>query len=471
MTLLAMPLKKLKLNKYYFYTLIVLFFVFMFKINNYSQVIFPSNVPYYKRDYKFDYRFIEDKDYKGVLSPSEQTCSPYNSRVDNFKVKIDGEFYPKKTPLYQDKRINFTCLDTAKNKIKTILLWNKFEGEPLHSYGSGTIEPFVTNRCPVSNCRVTSDRSLLKQSDFILFHMRSRIDEFPNLRYSWQRWVYLVYESPQHCPMCHRFNGQFNLSATYKSDSDFTSIYLTDVGVEWKPNPQFNSTKNYLKDKNKFSYILVSSCNAPSKRLDYIEELKSFVQIDIYGKCSKEPTNRCDNKEICNQESLSRKYKFYFAFENSVCNDYVTEKFLNTLYNHDIVPVVLGGVGHEKYAPKSAFINALDYETPEQLAKYLLYLNSNETAYNAFFSWKRWIVPYPNNPFQGYLCEMCIQLNLESYLGIKNTQLDDHQKYMGLESNCRALRVKTVKKFEWIQPKLNDNQTKLEMINFESPYR
>ena len=34
-------------------------------------------------------------------------------------------------------------------------------------------------------------------------------------------------------------------------------------------------------------------------------------------------------------------YKFYFAFENSLCDDYITEKFFNML-KHNIVPVVLG---------------------------------------------------------------------------------------------------------------------------------
>jgi len=35
-------------------------------------------------------------------------------------------------------------------------------------------------------------------------------------------------------------------------------------------------------------------------------------------------------------------YKFYLAFENSLCTDYITEKFYQTL-NRDIIPVVMGG--------------------------------------------------------------------------------------------------------------------------------
>ena len=34
-------------------------------------------------------------------------------------------------------------------------------------------------------------------------------------------------------------------------------------------------------------------------------------------------------------------YKFYFAFENSNCDDYITEKFFNPLRRGDMIPVVM----------------------------------------------------------------------------------------------------------------------------------
>jgi hypothetical protein len=57
-----------------------------------------------------------------------------------------------------------------------------------------------------------------------------------------------------------------------------------------------------------------------------------------------------------------REYKFYLSFENSVCEDYVTEKFWKVL-DYSIIPVVLGGANYSKFAPTKSYINARDFGT------------------------------------------------------------------------------------------------------------
>ena len=78
---------------------------------------------------------------------------------------------------------------------------------------------------------------------------------------------------------------------------------------------------------------------------------------------------------------LSQKYKFYLAFENSVCDQYVTEKLHRTL-GYPTVPIVLGGASYKDIVPPNSFIDVFEFESPEHLAKYLLFLDSNDVSTN-----------------------------------------------------------------------------------------
>ena len=93
----------------------------------------------------------------------------------------------------------------------------------------------------------------------------------------------------------------------------------------------------------------------------YIEELRKYIKVDIYGgmgkPCPKEfrdrnknvttINNAHPNEGIC-KEIIYHEYKFYFAFENSICEDYITEKFFLTLLR-PIIPVVLGAGPYDYY--------------------------------------------------------------------------------------------------------------------------
>jgi hypothetical protein len=70
---------------------------------------------------------------------------------------------------------------------------------------------------------------------------------------------------------------------------------------------------------------------------------KNF-QVDIYGGCG---SFKCDrsNESAC-WHMTERDYFFYLSFENSICVDYVTEKFFNVM-TKTIVPIVLGGSDYE----------------------------------------------------------------------------------------------------------------------------
>ena len=58
---------------------------------------------------------------------------------------------------------------------------------------------------------------------------------------------------------------------------------------------------------------------------------------------------------------LERDYKFYLSFENSICRDYVTEKFYNPL-RYSMVPVIFGGADYQALSiPKNSYIDVRDF--------------------------------------------------------------------------------------------------------------
>ena len=54
-------------------------------------------------------------------------------------------------------------------------------------------------------------------------------------------------------------------------------------------------------------------------------------------------------------------YKFYLAFENALCPDYVTEKFFRTL-KLPVVPIVMGGDNYENLVPPGSFIDVNNFK-------------------------------------------------------------------------------------------------------------
>ncbi|CAG2166442.1 unnamed protein product [Oppiella nova] len=92
---------------------------------------------------------------------------------------------------------------------------------------------------------------------------------------------------------------------------------------------------------------------------------------------------------------LNKDYKFYLAFENSNCRDYITEKFYvnglghNSL-DYNLIPIVMGAHpdDYRRSSPPHSYIHVDDFESPKALAKYLHLLSSNPHLYNQYFEWK-----------------------------------------------------------------------------------
>lgn len=64
--------------------------------------------------------------------------------------------------------------------------------------------------------------------------------------------------------------------------------------------------------------------------------------MDIYGKCAKDFSKifACPRNNISCIEEFGQQYYFFLALENTVCKDYITEKYWSRYYLPSI-PIVM----------------------------------------------------------------------------------------------------------------------------------
>jgi len=186
----------------------------------------------------------------------------------------------------------------------------------------------------------------------------------------------------------------------------------------------------------------VSNCGAKNGRLDYVRRLQNHISVDIYGRCG---TLKCPHaKQGECRAMMSRDYKFVIAFENSLCWDYITEKFFMNLA-HDVVPIVMDLHGnYARFAPAGSYINALDFPTVKDLADYLKVLDKNDTLYNEYFWWKsHHTVDYSPRG----LCGLCSKLHEPSSSLSIYANLT---KWWHHDATCKVLTFPTADNDTWI---------------------
>jgi len=265
--------------------------------------------------------------------------------------------------------------------LKKILLWNGASSWGALKPGRGV---FLKEKCPVSSCALSSSRSEAETADLVIFKDHFTMPTFKRPLH--QKWMLYLLECPLHTQM-FKYPNVFNWTATYRRDSTLVAPYerwqYYDENIRRKIQE-----KNYSRNKTKQVAWFVSNCGARNGRLNYARELGKYINVDIFGACG---PNRCPrtNANKCFQ-LLDKDYKFYLAFENSNCKDYITEKFFVNGLGHDVLPIAMGArlEDYEEAAPHKSFLHVDQFSGPEQLAKYLHKLDQNDNLYNEYFKWK-----------------------------------------------------------------------------------
>ena len=244
----------------------------------------------------------------------------------------------------------------------------------------------------VRNCCVF-DRSLYEKADAAIFHIPDLTFGQPNLedvarlnKADGQLWVAWSMESSVNYPALSdpSFMARFDLTMTYRRSADFWMPYCPDRST-WN-----EALRRPLPAKTAAAPLVMFQSAPFNKygRAQFAGELMKEIQVDSFGRfLNNKSLPGPDHGRQTKLDTIAR-YKFCLSLENSIEEDYVTEKFYDPLLA-GVAPVYRGAPNIDEFAPgEHCYIDASKFTSPRELAEYLHYLDKNTDAYNAYFAWR-----------------------------------------------------------------------------------
>ena len=313
------------------------------------------------------------------------------------------------------KTANFNEHGQANKHHKRVLFYNPGQFQKIR----GIKEMAYLEDCEEKNCELTFDRKALSIADAVIYDFMT-LSALPSYtRPKSQVWIHIQLEARLGHQKQIKMNNKVNWTMTYSRHSDIPLPY----GMLKPKTKDRQMKKDYLeiaRSKSVDAIWVVSHCHTKSKREAYADILKKYIDIDILGACGRQW--KCGirhNHDIQNCFAiLNSTYRYYLAFENTLCSGYITEKFFEN-YDYDILQVVRGG--DLKTRPininKHAYISTSDFEDAHALGKYLKNLSQDTSLYaNKLKIKDTYTLIHYRELFNKSLCEVCKRLhNLEEY--------------------------------------------------------
>lgn len=282
--------------------------------------------------------------------------------------------------------------------------------------GQSFLKPFIQHfrkkKCPsVPNCIISENVSEMQKSRAVIFNDINLPRKLPQ-RAKNQIWIFhgmetvhFIRKPPKH------WDDQFNITMSFRKHSDIVRPY----GKVVRREKEFKRNYTEVFRKKKHGGVWMSGhCPVPSKRKALAQEIGKHMHVDLFGRCGTRPCGAASTMLSDCLKTVSRDYKFYFSFENTICPDYKkkTEKLFNIyLYNLEIIPVVNGPANAAEYLPKGTFINALDFPSASELAKKLQEIGASEEKYTNYLKEKDKYYDAGNaEVFSDAMCQLCNKL-------------------------------------------------------------
>ena len=267
-----------------------------------------------------------------------------NSSLAYSEIGIPGSTVNEITTTSVNRNGTDRSQKKEKEKQKVVLFWTNYFGDNWKShfteFGGDTL-PGSDDPLSNASCLFTTDRSKLSESSAVVFHGRNfDFNDLPKTRKDSQRWVFYLMESPYNSGFDNKrwaaaTKVGFNWTMTYTIKSDIFCPYCHIDEIQLLPN-RTNEEKVMREIKTKAqnwatnfanrsreALWFVSHCDTKSKREELVEELrKNGIKVDSFGGCSGKRPDPIINQ--IGPEAFYSKYTFYLAFENSLCDDYVS---------------------------------------------------------------------------------------------------------------------------------------------------
>ncbi|XP_002123254.3 4-galactosyl-N-acetylglucosaminide 3-alpha-L-fucosyltransferase FUT6-like [Ciona intestinalis] len=288
-------------------------------------------------------------------------------------------------------------------------------------------------------CGVCTLKTVSSYCDVIIFDFRhapkikpgSLQRQSPDQLFGWTSGDSAYGHRNMHKYDASKHEGIFNFTVWYKLDSDIPIPYGTLARTYRALAAEDRNLEEILAKKDKLAIWIVSNCDNSEfamKRMEFglaMKNTKIGKRLDYRGRCFDQERVKWQGYVFDPTSSLrdngTERFKFYFAFENSYhCRYYITEKFWKNAFLASAVPVVWGPSKKdvEAVAPKHSFIHAEDFQSPEDLADYLLYLDKNDAEYREYFKWRtredKWKREsgYPEDRPESFgMCKLCLMLH------------------------------------------------------------
>ncbi|XP_063940015.1 glycoprotein 3-alpha-L-fucosyltransferase A isoform X2 [Daucus carota subsp. sativus] len=187
------------------------------------------------------------------------------------------------------------------------------------------------------------------------------------------------------------------------------------------------------KTENALAAAFISNCVAHNLRLQALEGLKAAnITVDSYGACY-----RTRDGDVNKVDTLKR-YKFSLAFENSNEEDYVTEKYFQSLVA-GAIPVVVGAPNIQDFAPlPGSVLHIKEVKHVEPVAKTMKYLADNPDAYNQSLRWK---FEGPSDSFKALLDMAAVHSSCRLCIHIATMMREEEENNLNLtERPCKCTR-------------------------------